>query len=263
MFRDASDRPHPLTKGTTLARLLGNGSATTARREPEGDLAFVPPYDASLLVDTDFQATQPFLPAGIETREKGWRATPPIVDTSSAAVLEVRRVAKPEPAAVIEFALRDEKSEVPAGARAILAQEIRNARGGRYTFTVDVAGTSSTPEFFAQTIARQFTFRLTLFRFATAAKDPGNVQVLASETFQPAPDGIAKPQSFTISAFLGSTTPGGNFAIGNGLGVAVVVEKSSPGPLRAFDAGVGTAQLLIRGAGLQFDPRKREEDVVS
>ena len=263
MFRDASDRPHPLTKGTTLARLLGNGPATTARREPEGDLTFVPPYNASLLVDIDFRATQPFLPAGVETREKGWRATPPVMDASSVGVLQVTRVAKPKPAAMFEIALGDEKSEVPAAARAILAQEIRNARGGRYTFTVDVSGTSSAPEFFAQTIARQFTFRLTLFRFATAAKDPGNVQVLASETFQPAPDGIAKPQSFTISAFLGSTTPGGNFAIGNGLGVAVVVEKSSPGPLRGVDVGVGTAQLLVRNVGLQFDPRKREEDVVS
>ena len=246
-------RPHDLT--ATIFHLLGI--------DPGGDLAFVPPYDASLLVDTEFRATQPFLPAGVESREKGWRATVPVVDASSRTVLQVTRVAKPEPAAVFELALGEEKSELPAGARAILAQEIRNARGGRYTFTVEVAGTSSTAEFFAQTIARQFTFRLTLFRFATAAKDPGNVQVLASETFQPTADGMAKPQSFTISAFLGSTTPGGNFAIGNGLGVAVVVEKSSPGPLRAADTGVGAAQLLVRGVGLQFDPRKREEDVVS
>lgn len=263
MFRDASDRPHPLTKGTTLARLLGNGPATTARREPEGDLAFVPPYDASLLVDTDFQATQPFLPAGVESRAKGWRATAPVVGATPTAMLQVTRVAKPDHGAMFELAMHDEKSELPDGARAILAQEIRNARGGRYTFTVDLAGTSTTPEFFTETIARRFVFRLTLFRFATSAKDPGNVQVLASETFSPTADGRDKPRSFLISAFLGSTVPGGNFAIGNGLGAAVVVERSTAGPLRAVDTGVGSAQLLVRGARLQFDPRKRVEDVVS
>ncbi|MBA4015839.1 MAG: DUF1501 domain-containing protein [Pirellula sp.] len=262
MFRDASDRPHPLTKGTTLARLLGNGPATKARREPEGDLNFVPPYDASLLVDTDFRSVQRFLPAGVETREKGWRASAPVGE-SSKALLQVSRIAGAEPAAAFELALCDEKAEIPVGARALLAQEIRNARGGRYTFTIELAGTSSTPEFFVRTFAREFTCRLTLSRFATAAKDPGNVQVLASETFSPTADELAKPRSCTISAFLGSTVPGGNFAIGNGLGVAVIVERSSPGPLRSVDVGIGTAQLLVRSVSLQFDPRKREEDVVS
>ena len=216
-----------------------------------------------MLVETDFQAKQPFLPAGVESRAKGWRATAPVVGATPTAMLQVTRVAKPDHGAMFELAMHDEKSELPDGARAILAQEIRNARGGRYTFTVDLAGTSTTPEFFTETIARRFVFRLTLFRFATSAKDPGNVQVLASETFSPTADGRDKPRSFLISAFLGSTVPGGNFAIGNGLGAAVVVERSTAGPLRAVDTGVGSAQLLVRGARLQFDPRKRVEDVVS
>jgi hypothetical protein len=39
-----------------------------------------------------------------------------------------------------------------------------------------------------------------------------------------------QPGEFTLSEFLGSTTPGANFPIGNGLGVAVVVESSHTRP---------------------------------
>src|SRR4051794_27173240 len=59
VFQDRSNRPHLLTKGEPLQRLLGTGPATTARCEPGGDLAFVPPYDTRLLLDTDFQLNQP------------------------------------------------------------------------------------------------------------------------------------------------------------------------------------------------------------
>ncbi len=102
-----------------------------------------------------------------------------------------------------------------------------------------------------------------LFRYATAAKDPSAVQVLASEAFTPSfnPDG--RPQPFTISAFLGSLTPGANFAIGNGLGVAIVVERSTPGVITAAAVGQGSAQLHIERVSLEFDPRKRDDAVVS
>ena len=102
-----------------------------------------------------------------------------------------------------------------------------------------------------------------LFRFATSAKNPADVQILASEAFTPAFDAAGRTQPHTISAFLGSTTPGANFAIGNGLGVAIVVEMLAPGPLRAADVGTGVAELVVRRVRLDFDPRKREDAVVS
>ena len=262
MFHDLSNRPHPLTKGAPLERLLGNGCATTARREPEGDLAFVPPYDAGKLVDVDFRAAQPLVRAGDPTRDKGWRAAPRSGD-DDAHGLSVRRLPAAAPGALFELALPDAASEVAAGARAVLAQEIRNARGGRYTFTVEACGGGRSAEFFAAAWLRRLQCRLMLFRYATSAKNPADVQILASETFTPAFDAAGRTQPHTISAFLGSTTPGANFAIGNGLGVAIVVEMLAPGPLRAADVGTGVAELVVRRVRLDFDPRKREDAVVS
>lgn len=262
MFHDLTDRPHPLTKGTALTRLLGNEPATTQRCTPGGDLAFVPPFDASLLVDVDFPATRPLLPAGKESREKGWRAMP-LANAAARGALEVRHEVGEHSGAVIECRLDDAKAEIPVGVRAVLAQEIRNARGGRYTFTLHASGGGSSPEFFAQVFQRHFTCRMMLFRYDTAAKDPTDVQVLATETFTPAFNAERHPQPFTISAFLGSLTPGANFAIGNGLGVAMVVERSTPAVIAAAAVGLGSAHILIERVSLEFDPRKREEAVVS
>jgi hypothetical protein len=82
---------------------------------------------------------------------------------------------------------------------------------------------------------------------------------LASTPFQPtflqAGD---QPGEFTLSRFLGSTTPGANFPIGNGLGVAVVVESKSP--LAAVRGE--TAYVQIHSVKLAFEPRPRDDNVV-
>src|SRR5439155_507321 len=54
MFTDKANRPHPITKGEPIAALLGHAPATAERCRPGCDPAFVPPYDASLLLDTTF-----------------------------------------------------------------------------------------------------------------------------------------------------------------------------------------------------------------
>src|SRR5262245_19158291 len=69
-------RPHPSTKGEPIVAGLGTAPATRARCEPGGDVAFVPPYDASLLLDTAFDPKLPLVPPSPPTREKGWRARP-------------------------------------------------------------------------------------------------------------------------------------------------------------------------------------------
>src|SRR5205814_2034935 len=55
-FPDKTNRPHPLTKGEPIVPILGDEPATPERCQPGGDPAFVPPYDASLLPDTDFRS---------------------------------------------------------------------------------------------------------------------------------------------------------------------------------------------------------------
>src|SRR5262245_31002021 len=75
-FRDREGREHKLTQGQPLYPLLGLEPATAQRSEPGGDIARVPPYDQSLLLNTDFQAPLPLYPAEGESRPKGWRAIP-------------------------------------------------------------------------------------------------------------------------------------------------------------------------------------------
>jgi hypothetical protein len=58
---------------------------------------------------------------------------------------------------------------------------------------------------------------------------------------------------------LDSRTPNVNFAVGLGLGVAVVVEKTGPGMLE-LPAGA-RAYLQIDRASLVFNPRIRNDDV--
>src|SRR6202030_1481155 len=93
------------------------------------------------------------------------------------------------------------------------------------------------------------TCRLVLFRYADMTKDPTKVQELASVPFVPEFSDVAAPRSYTLTRFLGSTVPGANFPIGNGLGVAVVVEKTSPGVLRLSEPG--QAFLRVHGVTLE------------
>src|SRR5262245_23968604 len=91
-FPDKANQPHPITKGEPIQAALGTTPATAERREPEGDPAFVPPYDASLLLDTDFASDRPLIPPAPPTRDKGWRAHP-IWAKKTAAGFAVRKEA--------------------------------------------------------------------------------------------------------------------------------------------------------------------------
>ena len=252
VFYDRSNRPHLLTRGEPLYRLLGNEPATRERCLPGGDPAFVPPYDTRLLLDTDFQAGRPLLPTAPLSRSPGWRAAP--LDGSGLCVCltEEHRVQLgfgPAPAALT----------VIQGSRALLAQEIRSARGGQFTFTVQASGGGTSAEVFERLFLANFTCRLILFRFADVNKDPSRGNVLASADFRPVFGNGRTPTAYAVDRFLGSTTPGANFAIGNGLGVAVVIEKTSPGALTIPP----DAQAFVRvhSVALEFNPRPRDETV--
>jgi hypothetical protein len=144
---------------------------------------------------------------------------------------------------------------IAQGNRVILAQEIRNARGGHYTFNVRASGGGSARDVFERLLA-SVTCRMVLFRFADIRKDPRQMQVLASANFQPQ---FGAAGSFSVDRFLGSTTPGANFPIGNGLGVAVVVEKASAGALTLN--GPQQAFLHVHSATLEFHARPRDDSV--
>jgi len=258
VFHDKTNRPHPITNGEPIAAALGNASATTARCQPAGDIAFVPPYDSSLLLDPGFDAKFPLVPPAPATRQKGWRAFP-IWDKNIGAGLAARKNAN---GLHMGYGLGNETAGgvIEAGTRCVLAQEIRNARGGQYTFTIQATGEATSSDEFEKIFLPNFTCRLVLFRFRDTNKDPRNVDELASTEFRPE---HAKEGSFKVDRFLGSTKPGANFSIGNGLGVAVIVEKKTPGSLTPPNNEPRRVALRIRSVTLGFSPAPRDENDIA
>lgn len=237
LFYDKSNRPHFITLGEPLRRLLGNEPATRVRCQPGGDLALVPAYDTSLLLDTSFEAE--VIPPAPPSRTRGWRG-----------VHEAGLIIRKDGAGGVILGA-DAATTITQGSKAMLAQEIRNARGGHYTFTARVSGGGASREEFDLFIAH-LGCRLVLFRYADTRKDPRQMQVLASATFRP----TFGEATFSVDRFLGSTVPGANFSIGNGLGVAIVVEKNTPGQLLR-----PPASLRIHSVTLEFQARPRDESV--
>jgi hypothetical protein len=253
VFLDRANRPHPITRGEPIAKALGHGPATPARCKPGGDPAFVPAYDASLLLDTAFSSRLPLVPVAPPSREKGWRASPIWAGKGFGVRKEAAGV-------VIGYGVEGGKaSVVEAGARAVLAQEIRNARGGHYTFAATVSGLGSSAEEFDRVFLANMTCRLLLFRFRDMNKDPRSVEVLASSEFRPS---FGKTQTFKVDRFLGSRVPGANFRIGNGLGVAIVVEKKTAGPLTLARGEPHSGALRIHAVDLDFSPKPRDENTI-
>ncbi|MFO0804215.1 MAG: DUF1501 domain-containing protein [Gemmataceae bacterium] len=121
--------------------------------------------------------------------------------------------------------------------KGILAQGIRSGRGGDYTFRVKAAREGD---------SKGMSCWLQIFRFADVTLNPEKVQELASVEFNPA----AEVKEYSLNKFLGSTAPGANFAIGNGLGVAVIVRGSGDGRLR------------VVSVKLDFSARPRDENNV-
>jgi hypothetical protein len=238
MFPDKTSRPVHITKGEPLHRVLGSRAATQLT-DPGGDPAFVPPYDDSKLLDLDF-AWAKLLPCSPPSRDKGWRANIIGKRDSDAFCVKV----KPP----IEMGFGPGQTITP-GAKLLLAQGIRSGRGGEYTFTIRASTGGAAEEF-----ARHFTCRLSIFRFADVTLNPEKVQELGSVEFQSS----AEVKEFTLRKFLGSTVGNVNFAIGNGLGVAVSINKTSPGELKTS----ARAFLQIDSASLGFSARPRDESVV-
>ena len=54
-FHDREGREHRITEGTPIHKLLGTEAATDKRTTPGGDIVRLPPYDPSLLLNTEFE----------------------------------------------------------------------------------------------------------------------------------------------------------------------------------------------------------------
>ena len=191
-------------------------------------------------MDTRFTAPGPLPAIGSATRLKGWQATP----LADGPAFGVRLVDIPEAAspAVLRHArlgFGAGSSSIPAGAMALLAQEVRNPRAGKFTLSVQARGGGRSPEAFRDLLLSHFTCRLVIFGFADIKKDPRRIREYASSEFRPSFVGEAegKAETFTLTTVLRSQD-GGAMQLSQGVGIAIVLEKRTPGGAHAVGRSV-------------------------
>jgi hypothetical protein len=265
-FPDALGRPMHVTTGKPIAAVLGDRPATSARVKPGGSLALVPAYSKDHLLNTGFEEVIPLAALGTGKRLKGWLATP-LAETAKGLDFGVYLVegsaALPRSGkrhAVIGYGLTGpcQAGTLAAGTRALLTQEVRNPRAGVYTISLHVCGGGNAKDY--QALLDNFSCRLVLFGYRDLAKDPTKaMREFASVRLRPAfADRPGGYQKVTLTRRLRSQDNGAN-EIEMGVGLAVVVEKKTPGPL-AVPAG-GRAFVRIDDVEVNFTPRPRNDDV--
>ena len=258
-FPHPTGRPLRATEGTPIYAVLGTAPATDKRATPGGDPAFVPVYNTAPLLNPDFTDDVPLQPAGSRRHLKGWQATPLAGDFGVRLVREGKRHV------ALGFGLAGalKQVKIPQGGRLLLTQEVRNPRAGRYTLTVQADGGGRSAAYFRDVFLKHFACRLVVYGFADASKNPLKVREFASQPFQPRFAAGAKPlfEKFTLNTILKSQDDGA-FHLSRGVGVAVVVEKLTPGPLELGPAaGPHQAFLRVGGLALEFNARPRNDDV--
>ncbi len=235
-FPDRTGRPLPVSEGEPIRGLLGMQPATTERSEPGGDLTLVPPYDEEQIRDVDFESGRPLVPHGTATRQKSWQASP-LAESAGASPL---RVAVATDAANSRSGKRHAsimlkggsgQTKIGPGTRAMLSQQVRNPMAGTYTFAVHASGSGSA-EFYRETFLEHFACRLVIFAFRDLKKNHAEHEPFVSAEFRPAwsPAGEPNYQRFEVAVTLRSQDGGAN-QTGRGIGVAVIVEKQTPGEL--------------------------------
>ena len=263
MVTDREGREIAITAGKPIYDLLGTEPATSRRVEPGGKVSRVPPYDESLLLNTEFAHSAPLYSADGPSRPKGWRASPlydPVRgDEPSARLLAGGRQVE------MGFGLAGGKANlrIPAGARVILAQEVRSPFSGRFRLTARVSAEAADPKFWADVFQKHFACRLEFYEYTDAAKKPLQRKQLATTTFQPplAPAGGGLFQEVELVKNFVNPKAGANFSFGLGLGVAVIVEKTTPGPLDFPAGGPRRALIRVDRVHLQFAGKPRDDKV--
>ena len=267
-FPDRAGRPLHVTKGDPLHQLLGTQPATTQRTTPGGDIASVPPFDDSLLRNVDFEQQVTLNLHGGGPRVKGWQGSPlaGLEETSDfGAALIHRAPAGPgseRSFGALGFGIGAGKSaiRIPQGAVAMLSQEVRNPRVGRFTFTVRACGRGESADFYREMLLRHFSCRLLIFGFQDVHKDHRQHRQFSTSELQPSwtPLVAGNLDTYKTTATLKSQDDEA-MQLSKGIGVAIVLEKTSPGVLE-LPAG-RQAFIAIDEVSLTFDPRPRDDNV--
>jgi hypothetical protein len=164
--------------------------------------------------------------------------------------------------AVLGFAVEPVALKIPQGAMALLAQEVRSPFAGTFKVVLDVGARAVSKEFLDEVFLKHFTCKLSLFKYELAAKSPLHRTEWQSVAFKPSmTDGKTWQQVELTREFI-NKNPGQNFSFGLGLGVAITVEKTTPGVLDLPQGKARGAELLVKNVRVSFTPKPRNENVV-
>jgi hypothetical protein len=245
-----------------LYRLFGERPVTNDRTQPTGDVARVPAYTSASLIESDFTAPVQLRPLDAPSTPKGWRAAPLFANLEKSAfgVTLLADSAKPgQQQAIMGILGGVAKSawRLEPGSTAVLAQQIRDPQAGRFVVKLTVRGDGSDKAFYEDVFQKHFRCRLTLFQFATPAKNPAQRRELASLEIRPVFRAEANSpfEAFELDKMLGNPQLGANFTFGLGIGVAVVVERATDAALdlpAAASAFLSVQQIEVKFEGLTY-----------
>jgi hypothetical protein len=109
---------------------------------------------------------------------------------------------------------------------------------------------------------KHFACRLLFFQYTKGTKSPLDRKELASVPFRPVlAEKDARPQRFELTKEFINPKPGSNFSFGLGMGVAVLVEKTTPGPLELPAGQPRGAGIRVASVRIDFTPKPRNDKV--
>jgi hypothetical protein len=202
---------------------------------------------------------------GSGKRLKGWQAAP--LSGHDGAVLAVQLLQTPRALprsgqrhAAIGYDLTGYSTggKIAAGSSALLTQEVRNPRAGTYTVAVHVAGCCDAKAF--ARFLEHFRCRLVLFGYNDLSKDPAKERrEFASVEFKPPLARTATDYTEVSLTHRLRSQEAGASEIEMGIGIALVVEKATPGD---FSISAGERVMVyIDDVEITFVPRPRNDDV--
>ena len=263
VFRDPQSRSLSISDEDPLFDLLGSQPATQHRVESTGKPDRVPPFNPSKLLATHFAPPAELVSAEAPARPKGWRASPLIRSDSDRFGVALAGPAAPSESGrtvLLGFGLAGGQPppRIAKGDQAILAQRIAGPTAGRYVVKVQAQGIAASEQYYQRVFLENFSIRLALFQFTHPAKSPLKRRELASVEVRPT---FQSPESSSYETFqlekrLAHASFGMNFSFGLGIGVAVIVERSTSGPLSLpAQSGSHQAMLRIKSVDLEFQPK--------
>lgn len=261
-FVDRQGRPHRLTAHEPIKTILGLDPATERRTKSTGDLARVPVFDPRrIITDTRFDEPVALQAADAPSRPKCWKASPLL-----AAVDNNFGVRKLGSQVSIGFGMSpgSQPIKISKDSVALLAQEVRSPFAGTYKMSVRLRATGSTREFFDDQFLANFSCKLAFIQYSENQKNPTLHKELASLELKPiySAAGATDFATFELAKNFENPKPGSNFSFGIGLGVAIIVKKTTGGDFEtAAGAGANRSEMIVDQVTLEFIGKGRNEDV--